>query len=203
MPKRRSTRAFGGGTGDVNPQWFSTSVVASAADTTTSISVSSPPGIGLSAAGKPLAMELLKAQISFEQGTAGLGWMPTAASFAPGAGTIQIAEVRLTASSKNFGTTVPTLSLGDATVFLQARETLRIYESTAASTLATFDQGPIMIDLTDGAGNGLLYANQNIFFQISASNTNIVPTARIKLLYREKYITQQELLGLVLQSNQN
>lgn len=204
MPPRRRRNADGsltGGTGDVNPQFYSTSVTESANDTTTTLAVQSPPGIGLSTSGKPLAMELLRVWVEFEAGTA--PFSPTSAEFAPGATTASNAYVRVIGSSKNFSTTYPSLSMGDATVFFYARKNLIIYESTAASTLAVSDDGPFQIDLTDGAGHGILYANQNIYLQVSSASTGGTIIARLKFLYREKYITEAELLGLVLQSNQN
>lgn len=80
---KRARESLTGGTGDVNPQFWSTSVVQSGNDTTTTLSTSAPPGIGISmAGGRVLAMELLKAWLVFEQGTG--GWNATAASFAVG-----------------------------------------------------------------------------------------------------------------------
>lgn len=206
MPRRprRDVGGLSGGTGDLNPQWFSTSAVESANDTTTTTAVSTPPGIGLSQSGKPLAMEILKVMVNFEQNNSpGKTWDGTAATYAPGATSENMSDVRLIISSKNFGTTYPALSMGDATVVAFLRESLRIYESTAASTLATIDEGPLVLDMTDGAGHGVLYANQNMYLQVSSTVTNNIIAARVKILYREKYISQAELLGLVLQSNQN
>lgn len=199
--KRRRGDTLTGGTRDFNPQYFSTSVTQSANDTTTTAAISTPPGIGLSVAGRPLAMEILKLLISFDNGTG--PWQISSASYAPGATTAAIPHVDLFLSSKNFGTTVPALGNGDATVFGYARRALHLYESSAVGYTATIDSDPIEIDLSDGAGHGVLYANQNIYAQISSGGTGGTNTARIKMLYREKYITEEELLGLVLQSNQN
>lgn len=200
--KRKRTESLTGGSGDTNPQWFSTSVTQSGADTTTTLSVSTPPGIGLSQSGRPLAMEILKVLVEFE-GPSGVPLLPASASFAPGATTSASLYASLYMSSKNFGTTRPTLGMGDATVFAFARKQYLVYESTAASTAFTVNDGPIIIPMDDGAGHGMLFANQNMFLQIASNSMAVVVTARIKILYREKYISQSELLGLVLQSNQN
>lgn len=200
--KRRRTESLTGGSGDTNPQWFSTSATQSAADTTTTTSVSTPPGIGLSVSGRALAMEILKVMIEFETST-GVPALPGSASFAPGATTAASIFMNAYLSSKNFGTTRPTLGMGDATVFAFARQQYLIYESSAVATAFTQSTGPIVIDLTDGAGHGVLYANQNMFIQVASSSVLSAVTARVKILYREKFITQEELLGLVLQSNQN
>lgn len=203
MRKRRYGDTLTGGTRDFNPQYFSTSVTQSANDTTTTATVSTPPGIGLSMSGKkPLAMELLKAYVEFETSGGGV-FSPASAQFAPGATTASEITVKLYGSSKNFSTTAPSLSMGDATVFLYARRAITVYESTAASTMILDDIGPIQIDFTDGDGHGILYANQNMYFQLVSNATGITNVARIKLIFREKYITEEELLGLVLQSNQN
>lgn len=202
MPRKRGRDALTGGTGNLNPQWYSTSAAQTGADTTTTVAVSTPPGIGLSTSGRPLAMEILKLLVEFEPSGGGQ-WMPSTANFAPGAAAESNSYVKLYCSSKNFGTTVPSLSFGDATVFAYARHQLAIYESTAASTLAVVDDGPIQIDMTDGDGHGVLFANQQIYLMVVSNATGLTNVARVKFLYREKYITEAELLGLVLQSNQN
>ena len=197
MPGKRKRGGLSGGTGDVNPQWFSTSVTQSAADTTTTQAVSSPPGIGLSQSGKSLAMELLKMAVTFDSIGALYGSLP-------GAGTAGTVVRRVYLGNKNFSTTEPPLKSGDATVVGWVDDEIFIADTTAANLdFAVGVQQPFVFDFTDGAGHGLLYANQNLYIQLVSGGTGIVNTARVKMLYREKYITEPELLGLVLQSNQN
>lgn len=201
MSGKRAYSSLSGGTGDTNPQFYSTST-PTLQTSYTSTSVTMPPGIGLSTGGRPLAMEILKIFYEVINATLSNPLIPTA-TYAPGATTATEAQVRIYLTSKNFSSTEPPLSYGDATVLDMLDLKVPIYESTAASTLATaLGPFPIVHDLTDGAGHGVLYANQNMFIggiQTGAGNA----IGRIKILYREKYITQAELLGLVLQSNQN
>lgn len=197
MKRRRTGDTLTGGTKDFNPQYFSTSIGQSAADTTTTVGVSTPPGIGLNMSGRPLAMEILKAFIY---------WDTSQHTYAnvPGAGSQTEFSRTLYISSKNFGSSAPSLGAGDATVFVASEEKETYVTATAASETAVVRSYPIIIDLTDGNGHGILYANQTMYFQVSSIGAGgNIQTARVKLLFREKYITEEELLGLVLQSNQN
>lgn len=94
------------------------------------------------------------------------------------------------------------MTAGDASVFLFGRAMIHMYESSASGYIGALELQPHVLDFTDNAGHGILLAANNLFFQVSSTNTGAANTVRIKLLYREKYITQTELLGLVLQSNQ-
>jgi len=196
MPGKRKRSGLSGGTGDVNPQWFSTSVTQSAADVTTTAAVSTPPGIGLSQSGKPLAMELLKMAVTFD--TIGALYANL-----PGVGATFDIYRKLYMSNKNFGTAEPALKMGDATVSGYIEMSESYVTATQASETAVIIDQPFVFDFTDGAGHGLLYANQNIYFQLVSNSTGIANVARVKILYREKFISEAELLGLVLQSNQN
>lgn len=187
MPGKRRRSETGwestGGTGDVRPQWYSTSAVQSANDTTTTTTVNSPPGIGLQATGakKFLAMEILKVLLDVDSASLGT-----------------TSSLRVYISSKNFATTEPSLRMGDATVIASFHQQFQL-----ATSGADLNNYPLVLDMTDGAGHGILYANQNIFIQIASTSTSSTNQIRIKMLYREVYINEAELLGLVLQSNQN
>jgi len=203
MSKRRRTGRDGwestGGTGDVRPQWYSTSATESAGDTTTTVTVQTPPGIGLVALGggkSAPAMELLKVAFSWDNPTS------TYANL-PGAGTVSALRRFCYISNKNFGTSEPALRSGDATVVAWHDDIDFYVTATAASETNRNIQQPYILDLTDGAGHGVLYANQNIYIQVGSSTTGITNTCRVKILYREIMIPESELLGLVLQSNQN
>jgi hypothetical protein len=50
-------------------------------------------------------------------------------------------------------------------------------------------------DLTDGNGNGLIYANKNIFLGIQGANNTTVKHARVKILFRLKKVNAQEMIG--------
>ena len=56
---------------------------------------------------------------------------------------------------------------------------------------------PIHIDLTDGAGNGVLIATDRIFIVAGNSGGTAVARATVKLLYRQTNISVIEYIGIV------
>ena len=103
-----------------------------------------------------------------------------------------------TLSTKNFGTTQPTLGLGDATVIGRFLLVNDLTTSGMASTTMPYQQ-----DLTDGDGHGVLVGNQNLYWTLTSQGTSQANRIGVKMLYRAKRISDSELLGIVLQSNQN
>lgn len=167
-----------GGTGDVNPQWMSFTAVQSGTDTATSGSVQPPVSLST---GENLAMEVLK--IMYQEAAPAIS---------------ATGNIILTLSTKNFGTTQPTLGLGDATVIgMYQRGT-----GLVTSGLNTYS-GIVLFDLSDGAGHGVLIGNQNLYWTLTSATTSQTNRVNVKILYRAKRISDSELLGIVLQSNQN
>ena len=58
-------------------------------------------------------------------------------------------------------------------------------------------QEPYVDDLTDGAGHGYLVATDQIYLQISSSNTGATNYCNGKLYYRWKNVNLQEYIGIV------
>lgn len=176
--KRKGGASLTGGTGDVNPQFMSFSAVQTGADTATSGSIQPPVSLST---GQNLAMEILK--VFMENTTINLN---AAGNFF------------FTLSTKNFGTTQPTLGFGDATVIAR----YNVYAGFTTSGASAIIQ-PYEVDLTDGAGHGLLVGNQNLYWTLTSTTTGNTNRVNCKILYRAKRISDGELLGIVLQSNQN
>ena len=163
----------------MNPQWMSFSEVQTGNDTATGGSVQPPVSLST---GTNLAMEILKIVLSIPN--------------PPAAGTAS--QVTFWLSTKNFGTTAPTLGMGDSTVIIQDSWT-----NTLATSGATIRNQLTAYDFSDGAGHGVLVGNQNLYWGIVSATTSAANRVGCKILYRAKRISDSELLGIVLQSNQN
>lgn len=69
--------------------------------------------------------------------------------------------------------------------------------ATDATVGAIQTPEPLVIDLTDGAGNGILFANKTMILSISGANNSGVKSAQCKILYRLKRVAATELLGIL------
>ena len=178
MSKRsRGGGSLTGGTGDVNPQFMSFHTVQTGNDAATGGSVQPPVSLST---GERLAMEILRVWVE-------TGAPPNASS-----------SLTFWLSTKNFGTTGPVLGLGDATVLVHDG-----WNSTFTTSGVNLLRDVVQYDLTDGAGHGVLVGNQNLYWGINSVTTTATQAVNWKILYRAKKISQSELLGIVLQSNQN
>lgn len=90
------------------------------------------------------------------------------------------------------------VGLGDATVLMQYSQS--IYLNTSG---AWIHDNTWSTDMGDGAGHGVLYANQNLYWLLASSNTGVTNRMNCKILYKLKKVNAAELIGLVMQSNQN
>lgn len=186
---KRSRGGFGGGTGDVNPQWFAAQgpgVSAAYADTATVL-----PRERLPYGGKSQVMEVLKVQFVVD---------PAATLDVSAAG-----DALFFLTTKSFGTTVPSLGQMGGTVICHKR-----IDVSFAGAPATFQVSAALdsvIDLTDNAGNGVLVATDSIFVgfiqtagakPITSAGTGKVAA---RIFYRWKNVALTEYIGIV-QSNQ-
>lgn len=167
------------GTRDTQPQLINFTATQSGVDTTTTTTITLPPGIGLTStgSGNPRCIEILKI----------LWYLPTPAGAAS-------SSVRAYLSNKNWAAVEPTNTHADATVLAS------ILVDKAFSTAAawTLFQAPIVVDYTDGMGNGMLYGNQNIYVTVATTATGGAAVVKGKILYREKTVPTNELIGMVL-----
>jgi hypothetical protein len=182
--KRARTDSITGGTGDVNPQLLSDTAVQSAADTTTTTQVALPiQRVAANAPNQAIVMEVLKVYIDHTN-------FPASASAAETTDTITIAF-----STKNFGTTGVTL--GEPAVFALYNAATRTAFTAAGSFYTVVKVAPHVIDLTDGAGHGILVATDSIFIQVNSAATGLTISAPFKILYRWKRVSLTEYIGIV------
>jgi len=180
--KRRRNDTLTGGTRDVSPQLLTVRVTQSAADTATTGTLAIPVQ-RLPTGNMAQVMEILKVYIVTTT-------LPVSASVAETSDTISVFI-----STSNFGAT--------ATAFNEPRVFAGYIVSqdsafTAGGTyMAKEHQMPYQLDLTDGAGHGVLIATDNIFIQVTSVLTGAANTADVKFLYRWKNVALQEYIGIV------
>lgn len=68
---------------------------------------------------------------------------------------------------------------------------------TAAGTYQATDTDPVVVDLTDGAGHGVLVATDSLFYGCATSGFTAVGAFQCKVLYRFKDIALAEYIGIV------
>lgn len=172
MPKRSySAASLTGGTGDVNPQYFTNFASQSAADTNTTTAYPIPIQ-RLNTSGRAQVMEILKIWVR----------LPTGAEVD--------SNVGCAFATKDLSTTAGSWS--DPQVFAQFDQVSRITTSGAWLQDRFMDR-----DLTDGAGHGLLIATDQIYCQVYSTGTSAVNIISFKILYRWKNVPLAEYIGIV------
>lgn len=187
--QRGDSLVLTGGTGDVNPQLLSDSAAQSAADTTTTSQLVLPiQRIATNAPNQSVVMEVLKIFVQFP-------------AFGAIANVAEVAENMTCAfGTRNASTTALTLS--DPSVIWMA-QVRRQGAFTAGGTYGYIeDPCTVTVDLTDGAGHGVLVATDSLFIQVGSANTGQTVTARFKILYRWKRVGLAEYIGLVQSQQQ-
>jgi hypothetical protein len=182
-PRRRARRGNGpddvrnitGGSGDVNPQFLSFSAAQSGSDATTSTQQTLPiEKYGNNGQNRARVVEILKVFLLFS--------IPAETD----------ALVSFYLSTNSNGTTIPSALLADSRVFAASTRRTLLTTSGLINVVE-----PTMLDLTDGAGHGLLIATDNIFAQVSSTGTSLTNTVYIKILYRFKEVGLTEYIGIV------
>lgn len=203
MPKA-AAGSLTGGTGDVNPQWYRTTVSIP--------NVSAAPGsnaIQQGVAGFPtpvpkfnqrqdksIVMELLKVMWTND-----VDWTFTGAS---PSGVLEVTSQVLTKNPAGGGPVLPTDgSVVDNYVYREAFDV----SSTAIVASDLVHDGVVIHDLTDGAGHGILIATDNVYiaasvigYNTAASGGNLVFISNkmyASLLYRFKEVALAEYIGIV------
>lgn len=88
------------------------------------------------------------------------------------------------------------ITAGDPTVFAIGEKLIR-GAFTAAGTYGTAYTDPFTLDLTDGAGHGVLIATDQMFLGVNTVGFVAAGGAVVKLLYRFKEIKLAEYIGIV------
>lgn len=166
---------------DVNPQWMSMSVTETAANTFTQSSENAPTVQDIGN-GKALVMEILKARVDIQD--------PDSVD-----GKTNLVSLQLTSQSKS-----DTVSATDADLIVrQAITALNQTETTDDKVIFPPRRRVETIDLTDGAGHGVLFAGKTLFLGIKGSENSAAKSGNIRLLYRLKEVGAVELLGILQQ----
>lgn len=185
MPKRaRGGDQLTGGTGDVNPQWLTIRSNAVLGTSFTTTAVPTPINKFPEGSGRVVIMEILKC------------------FFYPGQliGANSDDNLQMYLTTKNFSTTVPSLAQAEPSIIAAI-----VYSLGASASGATNLIQPITVDLTDGAGHGMLVATDNIYLgqiQSAAAEPFNATVTSVKILYRFKKVSLQEYIGIV-QSQQS
>ena len=185
MSKRKMSardKSLTGGTGDVKPQILSVGGVNSAVNLTRQISFANPvPRIG-STPNRATIMEILKVwffgdSVS-DQAYEEWAYLSTRGVLADG-----------TASTTLQGAMI---AIQDQGVIAGMTTNYQIITSGAVAGV-----NPVQIDLTDGAGNGVLIATDNLVFEFGTANAAGTARFLAKILYRLYDASIMEYVGIV------
>jgi len=171
---RGESRVITGGSGDIKPEFLSYVATQSASDTTTTTTTALPVLRNFQTSGnRAQIVEVLKVIFSFNQAQVETD-----------------SNVRVFVSTKNFGTTATTFQ--DPAVIAMAGW----YMAITTSGQVTYPQLQTL-DLTDGNGNGILVATDNLFTQVTSSGTSLSNAIGVKVLYRIYSAGVTEYIGIV------
>lgn len=179
---RKTRESLTGGTGDVNPQWLAIPPV-----TTSAVNVFTPIGYplpisrpGSSGKQKTTVIEILKV------------WMDM-----PNNDNYQSATiVRTTASVVVATSPLSTVDISDPRVIAYSTRTW-ITQNNAGNSLSSIEMDPWIIDVTDGAGHGILVGTDTIYVGVATSNFIGLGSCVVRILYRFKDVTLTEYIGMV------
>jgi hypothetical protein len=171
---KRSRDTLTGGTRDVSPQFLSFVFSQSGSDATTTTQQTLPVEKFGTAGNGARIIEVLKVYFGYD-----------AAAIAE-----VDSRINVYLSTKTGGTTK--LTFDNPTVFAYSKVISQI--TTSGQEFAVFPQ---VMDVTDGAGHGILIATDNIFAQLASSGTSATNTMEVKILYRFKQVGLQEYIGIV------
>jgi len=165
-----------GGTRDVKPEILSFVASESANDTTTTVSTALPVLRNFSSgnASRAQIVEVLKV------------WVHLNSAYSATNGV----NVNVAIGSKNNGTTTVTPQAPDVFAWFS-------YYVNAAATGQSITDRVFSRDLTDGAGNGILVATDNIYTQVSSAGSGATQSVGVKILYRIYGASVIEYVGIV------
>ena len=183
MAKRGGKDTLTGGTHDVNPQFISGRVTLTAANTLSSFTLSTPIVRVGQSGGKATIMELLKIFLKYPA-------VDADAAAATGR------RFDISFSTTEQGTTT-LAEINNPRVIMAATHEVRNAFTAAGTGLLDVQEDPRVIDLTDGAGHGVLIATDNIFVQANTAGQAGASSIDFKLLYRFKDVSLVEYIGIV------
>lgn len=189
MSRKRNAVSYGdqltGGTRDVNPQFLSGTIATAVANTAVELTLGTPiVRVGSDNSGHATIMEVLKIFVD----------LPTvdteAAAAAPHGSTFSI-------STTSSGATPAVVTLDNPRGLAFAQHVVRNAFTAAGTGMLDIVNDTYEIDLTDGAGHGVLVATDNLFIQFTTVGFAAVNRANFKILYRFKKVSLVEYIGIV------
>ena len=193
MPKRSKRDTLTGGTKDVNPQWFPMLSQQSAPDATTTTQFPIPIQRLKQDSDRSQVMEILKVSWDIPQVNAlastGFFFEAAISTVNPGA---TLASPATTLSVNQFN------ARGNTVDYI-ARTILGPLGVTSADIS---QDDPVIHDLTDGDGHGILVATDFIYLTMITQLVGLTATGTAqqmlaKVLYRWKEVSLQEYIGIV------
>jgi len=179
-------RQLTGGTGDVNPQFLSASVLQTGTDSTNVFPLTTPiVRVGQDRSGTATIMEFLKVFFTLPEVKVDQG----------GAVSVSAAEISILTASPSPTTTV--VPAGSSKVLCNARYTNKHAFTAAGTGLLGQTSMPHVIDLTDGAGHGVLVGTDVVFIQVATEGQTSAKPFEVKILYRFKTVALAEYIGIV------
>jgi len=170
MPKE--SVSLTGGSGDVNPQLLTGVITQTGADAITSGSFALPIQ-RLQNQGKAQVVELLKAWVRWP--------VPPEAD----------SQIQVAFSTSDLGTAAAA-AFNNPKIFAMFSTVYRI--TTSGAVQINRQDG---IDLTDGAGHGIIIATDQFWAQVDSGTTSLANAVSFKFLYRFKNVTYVEYIGVV------
>lgn len=177
-------RQLTGGTDDVNPQYLSGNILLSGANTTTVASLQTPiVRVGSDNSGQATIMEVLKVFVEMpNNNTEGA------------AATSRSADFSINTSDPGITSVV---GLDSPRTIASFQAVVRNAFTAGGTGMLAWQVDPLVWDLTDGAGHGVLVATDNIFIQASTTGFTGAVVFRYKILYRFKKVKLVEYIGIV------
>lgn len=189
--KRSRAESITGGSGDVNPQWMTLPVInLSAPNTFTSLQIPLPISRLPTKQGKAMVIEVLKVL---------LDWPAPSPGFLSTGGQTIIYYFQLTTARAT------QIIAGDPSAFAHFDLYIRGVSAGVNPQYVYMYEDPRILDLTDGAGHGILIATDSIWAAAETTNYQGALGAgpfSCRILYRFKEISLPEYIGIV-QSQQS
>lgn len=182
-----SKRDLTGGTGDLNPQYMILYAQQTTANNYVIANFPIPINRFAQRRGKAMVMELLKVAYSANLAT-NLNVVGS-----------QTCYWQSQISTKEQSSLDPS----DGTVIDYVSDQITIYQpATPTAAVARWAQQPIVHDLTDGAGHGIIIATDRIYLWFNTVQFSNPVATWVRLYYRFKEVSLEEYVGMV-QSQQS
>lgn len=183
MSKRSvsSRESLTGGTFDVSPQLLSVQIQQVAANTYAEGTIVVPINRFAVAPTEAVVMEILKTYWNLSE----LDANPAAG------GDVRFIHAVLSTRAS------PALLPFNSPFVISAAEKVYRGAFTAAGSYAVTSNEPIIQDLSDGAGHGVLVATDQLLIGLNTQGYTAVASANMKILYRFKKIGLAEYIGIV------